>query len=143
MTPEELRNAITKYVAFEREKLDAVNAFNHARFETFSFNTSSINLQTCDKWVADLSEKGTVGRPVLYYFKIMETVDPRLICEVVSRMKQAPGKLNRALPRVNPKNIESCTNILYVGKTEKNFPKRFKEHLGFGNDKTFSLNLVH
>jgi hypothetical protein len=143
MSPRELTDAIANFVAFERKKLDALNSFKLARFETFSFSTSLISTRTCDEWIAELAKKDTVRRPVLYYFKITEAVDPSIICEVVTRMKQSPGKSNRAFPRVNSKNIESCTNILYVGKTEKNFPKRFKEHLGFGSDKTFSLNLVH
>lgn len=35
------------------------------------------------------------------------------------------------------------SNVLYVGKVERNLKKRFKEHLGFGSASTTSLQLCH
>lgn len=143
MSSEELKDAISKYVAFERGKLEALTSFSQIVFEKLGFHTSEINADHCDHWTAILNEKGVLASPVLYYFRIMGHVDNSAICDVITRMKQSPGKSERALPRVNFQNIKTCGNILYVGKTERNFPKRFKEHLGFGNKKTFALNLLH
>ena len=49
------------------------------------------------------------------------------------------GNFKRALPKVN----ERESTVLYVGKTDSNFGNRLNQHLGFGPEKTYALQLVH
>jgi hypothetical protein len=43
------------------------------------------------------------------------------------------------MPKLN--NLNSNPEVMYIGSVMKNFKRRLKEHLGFGSDKTYSLQI--
>lgn len=60
---------------------------------------------------------------------------------VLSKAAKAKKKAKKiALLKVN---TESSSNILYVGKTNSNFPSRFIYHLGLKESKTYALHLKY
>jgi hypothetical protein len=142
MNPAHLKEVISNYVALERSRLDSLELFNCTQFQQLTFDNSQISSQTCEEFVYELSAAGTARRPVLYYFNVLNDIDPYAICDVITQMKKSPGKSERALPKVNS-IVDAASKVLYVGKTEKNFPRRFKEHLGYGSPATFALNFIH
>ena len=47
------------------------------------------------------------------------------------------------MPKINTSNKEVCNGILYVGKTNKNFISRFRQHLGLIPNDTYALQLKY
>jgi hypothetical protein len=143
VNPEQLNQAISSYISTERSRLEALASFNCSVFNKLTFDKSEISTQNCDCWTEQLRAERTDRGPVLYYFTLLNDIDPFAICDVITRMKMSPGKSERALPKVNIKNVDNGSKVLYIGKTEKGFSRRFKEHLGFGSSSTFALNIIH
>lgn len=72
----------------------------------------------------------------LYYFQVMNNPDLAKVESAFSDAKK--GKKNgRAYPRFN-----NQSEFIYVGSSSNIF-QRFKEHLGYGSQSTYSLQLAH
>jgi hypothetical protein len=130
------QDALKKYIQREHDDLSLLKNFNLGDFNQLIFLTNEIS----EPFSKQLSH---VRGPVLYYFKILGEYNASLICETISKMKESPGATERKLPQVNIGSLVTNTDILYVGKTQKNFAGRINQHLGFGATKTFALNLIH
>ncbi len=92
--------------------------------------------------------------PAIYYFEILSEHSQKTIIEKIRFYKKnAYDKNNndvkrRSICKIPKKNDENFNNepnsrCLYCGSIKIGLHKRFKEHLGFGNESTYSLQLVH
>ncbi|MFH2046716.1 MAG: hypothetical protein ABIK92_16410 [Pseudomonadota bacterium] len=71
----------------------------------------------------------------VYYFSVLQDADLEIIQKRITDAKKE--KLaQRAYPRIN-----SPSRYLYVGSSRE-IAKRIKEHLGFGYEKTYAMNLA-
>ncbi|HEY5326956.1 MAG TPA: GIY-YIG nuclease family protein [Mucilaginibacter sp.] len=134
---------LSKYISQQRSLLDQLANYQIFPFQTLSISckdiTSSGYWSQCKK---DLEAIIGDKKSVIYYFKINPPFNAGEIQRIVTSMKKTPGKSNPALPKVNEKNLCEKNDILYVGKTDKNFPGRLKQHLGLVASKTtYALHL--
>ena len=74
--------------------------------------------------------------PTIYWFEITSEKNSNLI-EAIDICRQT-GDF-----KVPPTNKDVSGKILYVGKVRKKFKDRIYQHLGYGNSKTWSLQLNH
>lgn len=72
----------------------------------------------------------------LYYLRVMNNPNLAEVERSFLAAKQSQ-KNQRAYPRLNRQS-----NFFYVGSSS-NMIQRFKEHLGYGSDKTYSMQLSH
>lgn len=72
----------------------------------------------------------------LYYFQMMNNADLAKVGSAFSHA-QKEKRDGRAFPRFN-----KSSEFLYVGSSSNIF-QRFKEHLGYGSQSTYSLQLAH
>ena len=134
---------LSKYIGQQRSLLDQL-----ANYQIFPFQTLPISCKdiTSDYWQQCTKDLVAIGlnnqSAVIYYFKINPPFNAGEIQRIVTSMKETPGKSNPALPKVNEKNLCEKNDILYVGKTDRNFPGRLKQHLGLLASKTtYALHL--
>ena len=144
MEPSLLSGLIKSYVEKQKEILEAVSRIEPTSFKSFHFNTSESSKEKLQEWESELRKDG-IGEytPVIYYFEVINAFDRSQICKTIKELKKGPGKSDRALPLVNRVTESDCTGVLYVGKTQTNFIRRFKQHLGFGIKSTYALHLSH
>jgi hypothetical protein len=90
----------------------------------------------------NLSQKGlNPDTSVLYYIEITTKDKKSHLVKTVAKRKKTKRNSSKflALPKINTYDEES--SILYVGKTNKNFLNRFKQHLGLASPTTYALHL--
>lgn len=143
MTQKEYTEFARRYVEEQTKVLQGIGLLQLPFFKTFSFSNQDINNETAEKFLNDLIQMGIGKRNgrVLYYFKINNEVSASAIANLITQLKSGPNKKEYALPRVN-KITHDNNPVLYVGKTDKDFLSRFKQHLGFGSPSTYALHLV-
>ena len=77
--------------------------------------------------------------PVIYYFKIKSQHNSNLILNSLRKYKE---ENKRSCPKIDDKrNKESI--FLYCGSIKKGLQDRFIQHLGFGSEHTYALQLCH
>ncbi len=104
---------------------------------TFKFNTRSLNPESPSlDLVNEISDWEKAQKfTVVYYFSLSKDADPEIVHKKISDAKKRKFA-KRAYPRVNPPS-----RCLYVGGS-RDIAKRVKEHLGFGNRKTYAMNIA-
>ncbi len=83
--------------------------------------------------------KDNSNKPTIYWFEIVNNSNlsnEKLYKKFVSSKKTGAGWWT-----IENKNADLNSNILYLGKVEKNLFGRFLQHLGIGHKKTSSLKL--
>ena len=143
MKAEDFVSFLNNYTKDQKTILDSLGNLAVPNFQSFQFSKSNITIENCREWIEELHQSGIDNKcSVLYYFEIVGSFDNSQITETIERMKMTPGRSERALPKING---SACNNsrILYVGKTNKNFLNRFKQHLGLGSASTYALHLSH
>lgn len=79
------------------------------------------------------------GSPGVYYFKLHNEIDVNII---INELKQYKNRNARACPQIANGSIKDSW-CLYCGSVKTNLYTRFKQHLGFGHEQTYSLQLYH
>ncbi len=129
---------LNSYITTLRTDIDFLTKIDLPQFETLEIICSKIDEEYTD-WIKYLLEKNIdKDCSVLYYISMNENIDPQAILAKATKAKKRAKKL--ALPKVNK---ERTSNILYVGKTNSNFPSRFVYHLGLNESKTYALHLKY
>ena len=76
--------------------------------------------------------------PAIYFFKITSSHNNELIINTLIRYKL---KNDRNCPKINKKRPFN-SEFLYCGSIKEGLHNRFYQHLGYGNKKTYSLQLL-
>ena len=79
------------------------------------------------------------NRPAIYYFEIKSNLTAKTIVDALQVYKD---KKLRSCPKID-KNRELCSRYLYCGSCKEGLRSRFIQHLGFGSQNTFALQLLH
>jgi hypothetical protein len=108
------------------ENLIKVNQVNYK----ISFN---LNMFTEEHFVNNMPQINTKNK-VIYMFHIEGDLNIQSFLEF-----RKENKHSIKLPKINKTNTNS--KVLYVGSVNENFKTRIQQHLGFGSDKTYSLQL--
>ena len=74
----------------------------------------------------------------IYYFKIVSTHSPSAIFDLIKEHKKNP---NTNCPKID-KHRDLQSKYLYCGSVKKDIHTRFKQHIGFGSEKTYTLKLL-
>jgi hypothetical protein len=77
--------------------------------------------------------------PAIYWFKIIhseKSTNTKVIKKFITNKKNKKGWWSKP-----GKNLENNSEILYLGKVEKNLKNRYIQHLGLGHKMTSSLKL--
>lgn len=126
------------------KKLDELESISLPQFHTLNIDCKALNPNYQDKLINQLENYGVTDKsPVLYYFEIINN-EAQNIQKLVAQRKskyKLKDKEYLALPRVNTSDKSKKTKYLYVGKTNKNFISRFKQHLGLLQTNTYALHL--
>lgn len=129
-------NYLATYITKLQTDIDFIKQIDIPQFNTLQINCCKIHEEHAT-WIEYLLEnKIDKDCSVLYYISLNENIDFKKLLEKAAKAKKKAKKI--ALPKIN-KN--STSNILYVGKTNSNFPSRFRYHLGLIESKTYALHL--
>ena len=78
-------------------------------------------------------------QPAIYFFEIKSDQTNDLI---VNTLKSFKAKKERSCPKIH-KNLNHDSKYLYCGSKKEGLHGRFIQHLGFGSQNTFALQLNH
>lgn len=78
--------------------------------------------------------------PAIYYFEILNNEKTGIIVNALLNFKN--GNIKRACPQIE-KNRSKSTVFLYCGSVRQNLQMRYKQHLGYGHEKTYALHLCY
>ena len=95
-----------------------------------SFRLKEIN----DKSVINDFPRINTKNKVIYMFNVENDFNFNSFLDLHQQKKHSIK-----LPKINRTNTDS--KVIYVGSVNKNFKTRIQQHLGFGSDKTYSLQL--
>lgn len=118
---------------------------------TVKIDCSCLSEPVCNNILSELEAEKNKRSAAVYWFEIDSPANGvvRKVYDAVLRYKNDFEKSSAAASK-SPERVvshvpEVCngSNVLYVGKVERNLKKRFKEHLGFGSASTASLQLYH
>jgi hypothetical protein len=128
------------YINESIQKLERIKKYNSPVFKEMTINIHSI-LEDKNALINQLILNGIDNnKSILYYFTLYSNYDRIEICTKIQeyKKKHKKGKHYIAFPKVNyTENI-----FLYVGKTNKDFIKRFEYHLGIKTGKSvYALHL--
>lgn len=119
-----------------RQLVNQVTGVTPIIIETTSISTSKLNPAIEPE---DLLKKVSVSMPknypYIYFLKVTDNPDLRQIEQTFSTTKNEENSIS--FPRLNRQS-----SFFYVGSGNNIF-QRFKEHLGYGSRKTYSLQLAH
>lgn len=125
-------------------KLKKLEAISCPIFHSIDIDCSKLDETYQTKIINKLAATGVNElSPVLYYFEIVNKTAAN-IQQTVSLRKSKFGLKEDgylALPRVNTSAKSKISNYLYVGKTNKNFIGRLKQHLGLIKTNSYALHL--
>jgi hypothetical protein len=145
MNREIYKSYISNYLDSLAQSIEVIKSIHIPEFVDLQIDCSLINESYFQECVGLLKQNGVQkSSAVLYYFSFLEKVDVENIKKEVSERKKYKSSDNEylALPQVNKQTDLQTSNILYVGKTNKNFPARFKQHLGINKSSTYALQLA-
>lgn len=97
-------------------------------------------VQGDSKTIINTSPDSNKKSPAIYYFEIVNNKNTDSIVTALQDFKKSPYK--RACPQIE-QNRSKSTAYLYCGSVRKNLHIRFKQHLGYGHEKTYALHLCH
>ena len=80
-------------------------------------------------------------RPGVYYFEVISNHNRNVVVEKLEEFKKTNASI--ACPKIDKINIPNCSRYLYCGSVKKSLHTRFTQHLGFGSQQTYSLQLIH
>lgn len=105
--------------------------------QAWQFSTASLaaNLPT-PEFVGEVKQWAKGGNAFLYYFRLTQNTNLKRV-EAPFAAAKARERKERAYARLNEQK-----DNLYVGSSQ-DIGKRILEHLGFGQSKTYSLQLAH
>ena len=129
-----------KYIQKKKEELEYLLIFEMPEFKSLHFSCCDIDGDGL--YLKSLLEKLNLKKEskIIYYIKIDSVHSAEEIIKRVSKEKSK--KSNKVkLPLVNSACINS--DVLYVGKTNSNFPSRFATHLCLNNPSTYALHLEY
>jgi hypothetical protein len=147
MNTELFAKHLDSYLTYLSKDIEFLKKVAHPRFESIKIDCSKI-ADSFDEWDELLKSKNITSTcSVLYYFEFHKSINPQNILDKVTPVKKIrkESKTDKyvALPRINNQNAKDCNGILYVGKTNTNFPSRLKHHLGMVDSDTYALQLKH
>ena len=140
----EYKKHCKSYISKKKNELEVLENLIPENFSVLEFNSNDIKQENLEQWKSILFENGiTPNTPTLYYFIIKSSCN---FIEIRNRIetlksKSKRNKEYRALPKNNTSNYNLLNNVLYVGKTNKDFYNRFRTHLGLGSKITYALHL--
>jgi hypothetical protein len=108
---------------------------------SWSVDFSDLSTDAINNLKCDFEEKLTKDCLSIYTFHLSGTVCVETLATQINLARANNGE-NRAYPRVNKNQTADSYRCLYVGSS-RTTPKRLKEHLGFGNLRTYSLQLAY
>jgi len=104
---------------------------------SFRISTRKLNSNIEQKTLLDeVAARTHKNYLYLYYVQVMNNPDLAEVKRSFSNAKEREKK-RRAYPRFNRQSA-----FFYVGSSS-NISQRFKEHLGYGSEKTYSIRLAH
>jgi hypothetical protein len=147
MNTELFAKHLDSYLTFLSKDIEFLKKVEYPKFVSIQIDCSKIT-DTFDQWHELLKSKNISSTcSVLYYFEFDASINPNDILEKINPVKKIrkDSKTDKyvALPRINNQNAKDCNGILYVGKTNTNFPSRLKHHLGMVDSDTYALQLKH
>jgi hypothetical protein len=128
------------FLSLKRKELDFLSGIQMPAFKKIPIKCCDIDTE--GEYVKRIIEQSCITRTcrVLYYLEIESVNVAEEIIKIVSREKEI--KRNKVkLPLVNKSHTGS--RVLYVGKTNSNFPNRLITHLGLKSAATYALHLEH
>ena len=130
---------LSKFIETTKSRLDVIKGTPSPTFFSIVLDCDTLAGINID----DFYDSLTLGKPspVLYYYKIISNHSPSEIKGFVRNYKDTYKKPNDdylALPKVNDLRLNE---ILYVGKSQKDFKSRLKNHFGLGSVTTYALHL--
>ena len=138
MKSNKYKEHLDEYIELLQNDINYLQSVALPKFDSIKINCSMIG-SDFRLWSDKLVNKGIdKDCPVLYYISFAPPVIPADILEIASNAKAKSKKM--ALPQINKGRT---SNILYVGKTNCNFPSRLRYHLGLVESKTYALHLKH
>lgn len=144
MKEREYTKILQGYIKSLETDIQKVQLFKVPDFKELPMNCAEIDSKSA-LWINNLQKNGVKDNsPIIYYFKVTSRHPYQEIQEHVkmykkNHKKNQPGY--RALSRVNNLQNVPAADILYVGKSHKDFFSRFKHHLGLYDDHMYSLQL--
>lgn len=129
-----------RYIQKKKDELEYLLTFEMPEFKSLQF--SCIDIDEDGAYLTLLLSKLNLKKDskIIYYIKIdSEHSAEQIIKKVFKEKDKKSSKVK--LPLINYANINS--DVLYVGKTNSNFPSRFATHLCLKNPSTYALHLEH
>jgi len=142
-SPKNLNQFINKEID-TLNQLRKISVFNFRSFDLdFSilrnYKANTVMKEYHDiKYYIDLKK---IKNPVIYFFKIESDHKGEKIVASLKKIK-TPVHQGRHCPKIVQKESYE-SRILYVGSVRKNISSRLLQHLGYGSEKTYALQLIH
>lgn len=102
---------------------------------------NTISLNTFQHGIEEVNIQNLILRkdiPAIYYFKLINCADPKVVVEKLRKFKDAK---THSCPKIDNRGFES--EYLYCGSVRKNLHGRLIQHLGKGHKLTYSLQLAY
>ena len=118
---------------------------------TVKIDCSCLSEPVCNNILSQLEAEENKRSAAVYWFEVDSPASGVVekVYDAVLRYKNDIEKASAAGLKSQERAVSyipkvcNGSNVLYVGKVERNLKKRFKEHLGFGSASTTSLQLYH
>jgi hypothetical protein len=117
-----------------------LESMSHQKQQSWSLNFSDLATDALGDLKRDIQKKLTKDCLSIYAFHLSDDACVETLATQIN-LARSSNDANRAYPRVNKIQTEDSYRCLYVGSSRTS-PKRLCEHLGFGNYRTYSLQLA-
>ena len=133
----DIESVIHKKVKKLRDTADEIIGLRPIEMKTVKFNTKILDAElNPPELVSEISTWEMVQKSIFVYsFSVAQNADLKIILNRITDAKKE-NLAQRAYPRIN-----SPSRYLYVGSSRE-IAKRIKEHLGFGYQNTYAMNLA-
>ncbi len=142
MIEEQFQEYLQKHISKLRDEVALLEQIKYEKWNTIPVRCAEISPEWFKMVLLEVENSGVLrNTAVLYYFQLVDTnkIDP--IVERIRELKSG-GKTKYSLPKINSTIDLPSRSILYLGKSQKNFRERLKQHCGFGSSSTFALHLL-
>lgn len=129
-----------QFIETKKKEMDYLATIQMPQFKKTNFSCCDIDVE--GKYLKDIVNTLPITKNcrVLYYLQIESANTAEEIIKLVTKEKNK--KRNKVkLPLVNKNHLDS--RILYVGKTNTNFPARLNHHVSLKSAATYALHLEY
>jgi hypothetical protein len=142
MLEEQFRQYLDKYILKLKVEINLLEQFKPEMWHKTTVDCKDISLEWFASKRDELEANGVCRQSaVLYYFELKDSRKSPEILKRIQELKSSTDNIH-SLPRVNTTIEDDSSTVLYLGKSQKNFQERLKQHCGLRSHSTFALHLI-